>query len=113
MQFDNHSTLSSHFSGLKISAKLFWPCKQNASGTASKQTLDAEVSGKRPVGRPRTRWPDCIEDLGWNRLGFPPSEMQSVLVNREVWRLNLKLVPAKPSRKNGLRKKIFYFHAKS
>ena len=30
----------------------------------SKQTLFAEVSGKKPVSRPRTRWLDYIEDPG-------------------------------------------------
>ena len=59
----------------------------------SKQTLYAEVSGKRPVGRPRTRWLDYIEDLGWNRFGLHPSKMQLVLMDREVWRPNLELVP--------------------
>ena len=33
-------------------------------GRLPKQTLYAEVSGKRPVGSPRTRWLDYIEDLG-------------------------------------------------
>ena len=32
-----------------------------------KQALRAKANGKRPVGRPRTRWTDYIEDLGWNR----------------------------------------------
>ena len=50
-----------------------------------KQTLYAKVSGKTPVGRPRTRWLDYIEDLSWNRLGLYPSEMQSVLVDRKVY----------------------------
>ena len=49
-----------------------------------KRTLFVEVSLKRPVGRPRTRWLDYIENLGWNRLGLYPSEMQSVLVDREM-----------------------------
>ena len=40
-----------------------------------KPTLYAKVDGKRPVGRPQTRWLDYIEDLGWNRLGLYPSEM--------------------------------------
>ena len=35
-----------------------------------KQTLYAKVSEKRPVGRPRTRWLDYIEDLDRNRLGL-------------------------------------------
>ena len=39
-----------------------------------KQALLAKASGTRPVGRPRTRWTDYIEDLGWNRLGLRPSE---------------------------------------
>ena len=66
-----------------------------------KQTLHDEVSGKMSVERPRTRWLDHIEDLGWNRLGHHLSEMQSVLVDREVWQLNLELLPQKFLRKCG------------
>ena len=32
-------------------------------------------------------------DLDWKRLGLPPSEMQSVLVDQEVWRFSLDLLP--------------------
>ena len=32
-----------------------------------KQALLAKANGRRPVGRPRTRWTDYIEDLRWNR----------------------------------------------
>ena len=39
-------------------------------GWLPKQTLYAEVSGKRSVGRPRTKWLDHMECLGWNRLGL-------------------------------------------
>ena len=67
----------------------------------SKQTLYAKVSGKKSVGRPRTRWLDYIEDRGWKRLRLYPSEMQSVLVDREVWRLNLELLPPEPTKKSG------------
>ena len=66
-----------------------------------KQALHAKASGRRPVGRPRTRWTDYIEDLGWNRLGLRPSEMMEVMEDREVWRLNLELLPPQPSRKSG------------
>ena len=52
-----------------------------------KQTLYADMSGKRPVGRPRTRWLDYIEDLGRNRLGLCPSEIQSVSVDRDMSRI--------------------------
>ena len=31
-----------------------------------KQALLAKANGRRPVGLPRTRWTDHIEDLGWN-----------------------------------------------
>ena len=72
-----------------------------------KQTLYAEVSGKRPVGGPRTRWLDYIKDLGWNRLGLHPSEMQSVLVGRKVWRLNLELLPRNSLGKAGEEKKDY------
>ena len=65
----------------------------------SEQTFYAKFYAKRPVGRSGTRWLDDDEDLGWNCLGL--SEMQSVLVDREVWRLNLELLPPQPSRKSG------------
>ena len=51
----------------------------------SKQILHFEKNEKRPLRRPQTRWLDYIEDLGWNRLELRPSEMQSVLLDREVW----------------------------
>ena len=66
-----------------------------------KQALLAKANGRRSVGRPRTRWTDYIEDLGWNRLGIRPSEMMEVMEDREVWRLNLELLPPQPSRKSG------------
>ena len=67
----------------------------------SKQALLAKANGRRPVGRPRTRWTDYIEDLGWNRLGLRPSEMMEVMEDREVWRLNLELLPRNPHGKAG------------
>ena len=66
-----------------------------------KQALHAKANGRRPVGRPRTRWTDYIVDLGWNRLGLRPSKMMEVMEDREVWRLNLELLPPQPSRKSG------------
>ena len=62
----------------------------------SKQTLLAKANWRRPVGRPRTRWTDYIEDLRWNRLGLRPSKMMEVMENREIWRLNLELLPRNP-----------------
>ena len=66
-----------------------------------KQALLAKANGRRPVGRPGIRWTDYIEDLGWNRLGLRPSKMMEVMEDREVWRLNLELLPPQPSRKSG------------
>ena len=67
-----------------------------------KQALHAKANGRRPVGRLKTRWINYIEDLGWNRLGLHPSEMMDVMEGREVWRLNLELLPPKEfSRKSG------------
>ena len=46
-----------------------------------KQALHAKANGRRPVGRPRTRWTYYMEDLGWKRLGLHPSKMMK---NREA-----------------------------
>ena len=47
---------------------------------------------------------DYIKDLGWNRLGLYPSKMMEVVKDREVWRINLDLVPASPTEKRTIRK---------
>ena len=49
----------------------------------------------------RTRWTNYIEDLGWNRLGLQIRKMLHVMKDREVWRLNLELLPQQPSQKSG------------
>ena len=72
-----------------------------ASGKTPKQTLFAKANGRRPVGRPRTRCTNYIEDLGWNRLRLHPSKMMEVMEDREMWRLNLELLLPQPSRKSG------------
>ena len=66
-----------------------------------RQALLAKANGKIPVGRPRTRWTEYIKDLGWNRLELQPSEMMEMTEDREVWRLNLELLPPQSSRKSG------------
>jgi len=63
-----------------------------------KQALLAKVKGKRPVGRSRTRWEDYIEDLSCNRVELQSSEMLAVMADRDVWQLNLELLPPQPSR---------------
>jgi len=39
---------------------------------------------------------DYIEDIGWNRLGLHPNKMVEVMANRDVWWLNLELLPRIP-----------------
>ncbi|KAK3572192.1 hypothetical protein QTP86_025596, partial [Hemibagrus guttatus] len=53
--------------------------------------LPAEVfracpTGKRPWGRPRTRWRDYVFRLAWERLGVPPEELEEVAREREPLR---------------------------
>ena len=66
-----------------------------------KHALLAKANGGSPVGRPRTRWTNYIKDLEWNCLGLRPSEMMEVMEDREVWRLNLELLPRNPHAKVG------------
>jgi len=40
--------------------------------------LLAPPTGKRPRGRPRTRWLDHISDLAWSRLGVEPEEPSEI-----------------------------------
>ena len=61
-----------------------------------KQALEAQLNTKRPVGRPRRRWSEQIEDLAWNRLGLRPNELKAVVEDRGVWRLNLELLTPRP-----------------
>uniref|UniRef100_A0A674NTV4 Reverse transcriptase domain-containing protein n=1 Tax=Takifugu rubripes TaxID=31033 RepID=A0A674NTV4_TAKRU len=53
-------------------------------------------SGKRPPGRPRTRWRDYVSRLAWERLGIPPDELEEVAGEREVWDSLLRLLPPRP-----------------
>ncbi|KAK3514658.1 hypothetical protein QTP70_021570 [Hemibagrus guttatus] len=52
--------------------------------------------GKRPRGRPRTRWRDYVSRLTWERLGIPPEELEEVPGKREVWTSLLRLLPPQP-----------------
>ena len=69
-----------------------------------KQALSAIPNGKRPVGRPRLKWLNHIEGLGWNRLGLSLSEMKEVVEDRDVLRLNLELLPRDPHGTVGIEK---------
>ena len=66
-----------------------------------KQALRAKANGKTPVGRPRTIGTNYTKNFRWNRLRLRPSEMKDMMEDREVWRLNLELLPSQPARKSG------------
>ena len=69
----------------------------------AKQLMDALPSGKRPGGRPRTRWRNYVEGLTWSRLGIPPAKLPLVARDRDAWRSQLELLPPQPQ-KNKLAK---------
>ncbi len=50
-------------------------------------------TGRRPRGRPRTRWRYYVSRLAWERLGIPPEEQEKVSREREVWASLLRLLP--------------------
>ena len=89
-----------YFSTLLWQVKLVWGVFPEAFCLHGQTIWDLSIR-RRPVGRPRTRWTDYIEDLGWNRSGLHPSNRMEVIEDREVWRLNLELLPPQPSRKSG------------
>uniref|UniRef100_A0A3B5Q4K1 Reverse transcriptase domain-containing protein n=1 Tax=Xiphophorus maculatus TaxID=8083 RepID=A0A3B5Q4K1_XIPMA len=60
------------------------------------EVLRARPTGRRPRGRPRTRWRDYVSLLAWERLGIPPEELEEVAGEREVWASLLKLLPPRP-----------------
>ena len=50
-------------------------------------------TGRKPRGRPRTRWRDYISRLAWERLGIPPEELVEVTGERASWASLLKMLP--------------------
>ncbi|KAK3521504.1 hypothetical protein QTP70_007969 [Hemibagrus guttatus] len=47
------------------------------------EVFQACPTGKRPRGRPRTRWRDSVSRLAWERLRVPPEELEEVSGERE------------------------------
>ncbi|TWW80569.1 hypothetical protein D4764_01G0003840 [Takifugu flavidus] len=64
----------------RLPGEVFWACP----------------SGRRPPGRPRTRWRDYVSRLVWERLGIPPDELEEEAGEREVWASLLRLLPPRP-----------------
>ncbi|KAK3535487.1 hypothetical protein QTP70_016908 [Hemibagrus guttatus] len=69
---------------------------QKPPGRLPGEVFRACPTGKRPRGRPRTRWRDYVFRLAWERLGVPPEELEEVAREREVWASLLRLLPPRP-----------------
>ncbi|KAK3519754.1 hypothetical protein QTP70_003889 [Hemibagrus guttatus] len=69
---------------------------QMPPGRLPGEVFQACSTGKRPRGRPRTRWRDYVSRLTWERLGIPPEELEEVSGEREVWESLLRLLPPRP-----------------
>ncbi|TWW74373.1 hypothetical protein D4764_14G0003740 [Takifugu flavidus] len=66
------------------------------SGRLPLEVFQTCPTGRRPRGRPRTRWRDYISRLAWERLVVPPEELMEVARERAVWASLLKLLPPRP-----------------
>ena len=64
--------------------------RMSQEGTAKKLLCST------PIGRPRTRWRDYVEDLSWSHLGIPAEHLSFVAEDRDAWRLQLELLPPRP-----------------
>ena len=60
-------------------------CIADASQGLPQEVLAARPIGRRPRGRPRTRWVDYISMLAWERLGIAQKEVANVALEREDW----------------------------
>ncbi|KAF7663362.1 hypothetical protein LDENG_00212460 [Lucifuga dentata] len=65
-------------------------------GRLPREVFQACRTGKRPQGRPRTRWRDYISWLAWECLGVPQKELEGLAKDREVWAGLLNLLPPRP-----------------
>ena len=70
----------------------------------AKKLLCSTPIGRRPRGRPRTRWRDYVEDLSWSRLGIPAEHLSFVAEDRGAWRLQLELLPPRPPKDKRVQK---------
>ena len=62
-------------------------------GSLPGEVFRPRPTGRRPPGRPRTRWRDCVSRLAWERLGIPLEELDENAGEREVWASRCRLLP--------------------
>ncbi|KAK0137740.1 hypothetical protein N1851_026044 [Merluccius polli] len=60
------------------------------------EVFRARPTGRRPRGRPRTRWRNYVSRLAWECLGIPQEELDKVAGEREIWVSLLRLLPPRP-----------------
>ncbi|KAJ7992757.1 hypothetical protein DPEC_G00281980 [Dallia pectoralis] len=65
-------------------------------GRLPREVFQARPAGRRPRGRPRTRWRGYIFTMVWDCLRIPQSELAYVAREREVWGPLLELLPPRP-----------------
>ena len=63
------------------------------TGRLPREVFKVRAVGRRPRGRPRTRWRDHISTLALERLGIPSPELVDVAREGEVWGPLLELLP--------------------
>uniref|UniRef100_A0A672FWM9 Inter-alpha-trypsin inhibitor heavy chain 3 n=1 Tax=Salarias fasciatus TaxID=181472 RepID=A0A672FWM9_SALFA len=61
-------------------------------GCLPREVFRACPTGRRPRGRPRTRWRDYVSQLVWEHLWILPEELEEVSGDREVWAALLRLL---------------------
>ena len=104
------SGMSSHFSESRDSSYVGSAMYREFSSKerrieSFKIQIQSTPTGKRPRGRPWTRWSDYISDLAWSRLGVEPAELSKIAVDCEVYRVLLGLLPPRLSPKEKLARK--------
>ncbi|KAI3353065.1 hypothetical protein L3Q82_019630 [Scortum barcoo] len=66
-------------------------------GRLPREVFQACPTGRRPRGRPRTRWRNYVSRLaGLGNASGPPEELEEVSGVREVWASLLRLLPPRP-----------------
>ena len=80
-----------------VSSAVCPECPRKEWRTKSSFKLQSTPIGKRPRGRPRTRWRDYIFNPAWSRLGVEPAKLSEIAVDREVFWVFLGLLSPRPS----------------
>ena len=62
----------------------------------AKKLLCSTPIGRRPIGRPRTRWRDYVKDLSWSCFGIPAEHLSFVAEDRDARRLQFGLLSPRP-----------------